>query len=83
MTDAGGSEPGGVLAPEGDDEPLTEAAAAQAELAVAPELVATNLGRAGAPLIRYRTGDLVELDTRTCGCGRKAARRCSWPPGVA
>jgi phenylacetate-CoA ligase len=38
------------------------------------ELVATNLGRAGMPLIRYRTGDLVQLDTRPCSCGRTFAR---------
>ena len=38
------------------------------------ELVATNLGRAGMPLIRYRTGDLVQLDSRACACGRTFAR---------
>src|SRR6185503_13133777 len=38
------------------------------------ELVATNLGRAGMPLIRYRTGDLVELDRSPCACGRTFAR---------
>jgi phenylacetate-CoA ligase len=38
------------------------------------ELVATNLGRLGTPLIRYRTGDLVQLDTRPCTCGRTFAR---------
>jgi phenylacetate-CoA ligase len=38
------------------------------------ELVATNLGRTGSPLIRYRTGDLVQLDTRPCTCGRTFAR---------
>jgi phenylacetate-CoA ligase len=38
------------------------------------ELVATNLGRAGTPLIRYRTGDLVQLDTQPCQCGRRFAR---------
>ncbi|MDQ3810234.1 MAG: phenylacetate--CoA ligase family protein [Chloroflexota bacterium] len=38
------------------------------------ELVATNLGRPGMPLIRYRTGDLVELETATCACGRTSAR---------
>jgi phenylacetate-CoA ligase len=38
------------------------------------ELVATNLGRTGMPLIRYRTGDLVELDEAPCGCGRTFAR---------
>jgi phenylacetate-CoA ligase len=38
------------------------------------ELVATNLGRAGMPLIRYRTGDLVQLDEAPCRCGRTFAR---------
>ncbi|HEY3060565.1 MAG TPA: phenylacetate--CoA ligase family protein [Chloroflexota bacterium] len=38
------------------------------------ELVATNLGRAGMPLIRYRTGDLVQLQTSPCRCGRTFAR---------
>jgi phenylacetate-CoA ligase len=38
------------------------------------ELVATNLGRAGMPLIRYRTGDLVQLDLSPCRCGRSFAR---------
>ena len=39
------------------------------------ELVATNLGRAGMPLIRYRTGDLVAArsDARAA-CGRTFAR---------
>jgi len=34
------------------------------------ELVVTNLGRAAMPVLRYRTGDLVELATEPCGCGR-------------
>jgi phenylacetate-CoA ligase len=38
------------------------------------ELIATNLGRAGMPLIRYRTGDLVQLDQTPCRCGRTFAR---------
>jgi phenylacetate-CoA ligase len=38
------------------------------------ELVLTNLGRAGSPLIRYRSGDLVQLETGPCGCGRTFAR---------
>jgi len=38
------------------------------------ELVATNLGRAGMPLIRYRTGDLVQLDETPCPCGRTFTR---------
>ena len=33
------------------------------------ELVLTNLGRWGSPLIRYRTGDVVRLDPRPCPCG--------------
>ena len=33
------------------------------------ELIATNLGRWGSPLIRYRTGDRVELSTAPCACG--------------
>ena len=38
------------------------------------ELVLTNLGRTASPLIRYRTGDLVALDTDRCACGRTLAR---------
>ncbi|MEK6288111.1 MAG: AMP-binding protein [Acidobacteriota bacterium] len=38
------------------------------------ELVITNLGRAGMPVLRYRTGDLVELTTEPCDCGRGFAR---------
>lgn len=34
------------------------------------ELVITNLGRWGFPLVRYRTGDLVETSHAPCGCGR-------------
>jgi phenylacetate-CoA ligase len=33
------------------------------------ELVATNLGRWGTPLIRYRTGDRVEIADGPCSCG--------------
>ncbi len=46
--------------------------------AVAPgavgELVITNLGRTGFPIIRYRTGDLVKLNVEPCVCGRTFAR---------
>jgi phenylacetate-CoA ligase len=34
------------------------------------ELVITNLGRIGSPLIRYRTGDLVRPSLEPCPCGR-------------
>ena len=38
------------------------------------ELVITNLGRVGFPVIRYRTGDLVRLNLSPCACGRTFAR---------
>jgi phenylacetate-CoA ligase len=38
------------------------------------ELVLTNLGRLGSPLVRYRTGDRVRLARSPCGCGRTFAR---------
>ncbi len=38
------------------------------------ELVATNLGRVGFPVIRYRTGDLVRWNPDICDCGRTFAR---------
>jgi phenylacetate-CoA ligase len=38
------------------------------------ELVVTNLGRTGSPLIRYRTGDLAQLDLGPCACGCVFAR---------
>ena len=34
------------------------------------ELVITNLGRIGSPVIRYRTGDLVQPRYQPCECGR-------------
>jgi phenylacetate-CoA ligase len=38
------------------------------------ELVVTNLGRLGSPLIRYRTGDRVRVDANPCPCGRALLR---------
>jgi phenylacetate-CoA ligase len=38
------------------------------------ELVITNLGRHGMPVLRYRTGDLVEISTEACTCQRTFAR---------
>ena len=35
------------------------------------ELVATNLGRWGMPLIRYRTGDRVVASREMCSCGSR------------
>ena len=39
------------------------------EVSAEGELIATNLGRWGSPLIRYRTGDRVELSAEPCACG--------------
>lgn len=52
-------------------DPLTESAAKQGERG---ELVITTLGRAGMPVIRYRTGDLVQVTSEQCPCGRTFAR---------
>jgi phenylacetate-CoA ligase len=38
------------------------------------ELVLTNLGREGSPVIRYRTGDIVCVDPDPCPCGRPFLR---------
>lgn len=38
------------------------------------ELVLTNLGRAGMPVIRYRTGDRVKLHAGICDCGSSFSR---------
>ena len=38
------------------------------------ELVITNLGRWGFPILRYRTGDVVQVNKETCACGRTFAR---------
>lgn len=46
--------------------------------AVAPgekgELVITNLGRIGFPVLRYRTRDMVQIDPSPCPCGRTFTR---------
>ena len=38
------------------------------------ELIITNLGRIGFPVILYRTGDLVRLNHEPCKCGRTFPR---------
>ena len=38
------------------------------------ELIITNLGRIGFPVIRYRSGDLVCLNKVICECGRTFSR---------
>jgi phenylacetate-CoA ligase len=49
-------------------DPVTGAAATEGEL------VLTNLGRAGSPVFRYRSGDRVRLAAAPCVCGRTFAR---------
>jgi phenylacetate-CoA ligase len=38
------------------------------------ELVLTNLGRVGSPVVRYRTGDRVRVAADPCACGRTFLR---------
>jgi phenylacetate-CoA ligase len=38
------------------------------------ELVITNLGRIGSPVLRYRTGDHIRINRDVCECGRTFAR---------
>jgi phenylacetate-CoA ligase len=48
-------------------QPATDQSAKPGEVG---ELVLTTLGRLGSPLLRYRTGDLVQpLEHRACECG--------------
>ncbi len=77
MTDIGslGIEPvdgpGGLLILE--TECIAEIIDLKTETAVEPgelgELVITNLGRIGQPVLRYRTGDLVRASNSTCPSG--------------
>ena len=47
---------------------------ASGEPAAEGELVMTNLGRWGMPVIRYKTGDRVKLEGGECVCGRSYSR---------
>jgi len=44
------------------------------EVSAEGELIATNLGRWGSPLVRYRTGDRVRLSEERCACGSQFAK---------
>jgi phenylacetate-CoA ligase len=74
------ANPGGLHVLEDDyyAEVIDPDSAAHAARLAAPgqvgELVLTNLGRTGSPLIRYRTGDLVRVDPHPCPCGSKLMR---------
>src|SRR5262249_18449342 len=58
--------PGGLHILEGDY--ITEVIDPSSGAEIAPgqigELVVTNLGRLGSPVLRYRTGDLVRVDAK-------------------
>ena len=55
----------------GTDEPL------ELEDGASGELVLSHLRHRAAPLLRFRTGDRVEVRTGPCGCGRTSPRlRC-------
>ncbi|HUK40333.1 MAG TPA: hypothetical protein VLX11_04805, partial [Candidatus Acidoferrales bacterium] len=66
------AQPGGVHVNENEFiaevlNPNTGEAIAEGEQG---ELVITNLGRVGSPVIRYKTGDLVQPSAQPCSCGR-------------
>ncbi len=52
-----------------ESEFIFEVVDAKGRPALEGELVATNLGRWGSPLFRYRTGDQVSLSREPCSCG--------------
>jgi phenylacetate-CoA ligase len=68
--------PGGLHLLEGDY--LLEVIEPNSSQAVEPgevgEMVLTNLGRWGSPVLRYRTGDLIRVDPYPCPCGRSLVR---------
>jgi len=70
------AQPGGVHVIESEFiveviEPVTDKPVPPGEMG---ELVITNLGRPGFPVLRYRCGDLVRLSTEPCACGRSFMR---------
>lgn len=70
------AQPGGIHIIESEfiAEVLDPATGQAVEPGARGELVITNLGRLGFPILRYRTGDVVQLNTEPCICGRTFAR---------
>jgi phenylacetate-CoA ligase len=67
------AQPGGIHANEAEFvvevlDPDTQQPAAEGELVI------TNLGRLGSPVLRYRTGDRVRWQAAACPCGRTFRR---------
>jgi phenylacetate-CoA ligase len=65
-------QPGGIHVNENEFivEVIDPVTGQPAEPGTKGELVITNLGRIGSPVVRYRTGDLVQLLSQACPCGR-------------
>jgi phenylacetate-CoA ligase len=65
-------QPGGMHLNEGEFifEVIDPTSGAPVPVGERGELVITNLGRWGMPVVRYRSGDIVQLDQARCGCGR-------------
>ncbi len=70
------AQPGGIHIIESEFivEVLDPATGQTVEPGARGELVITNLGRLGFPILRYRTGDVVQVNTEPCVCGRAFAR---------
>ena len=66
------NQPGGIHINENEfiAEVIDPSTAQPVEPGAQGDLVITNLGRLGSPVIRYRTGDLVQPSLRPCPCGR-------------
>ena len=70
------AQPGGIHIIESEFivEVLDPATGQTVEPGTRGELVITNLGRLGFPILRYRTGDVVQVNAEPCVCGRTFAR---------
>ncbi len=70
------ANPGGMHVLENDyaAEVIDPATGAPVPPGTVGELVLTNFGRIGSPLIRYRTGDFAKFDLAPCHCGCPFAR---------
>jgi phenylacetate-CoA ligase len=66
------SQPGAVHVNESEfiAEVIDPQSGAQRKAGEQGELVISNLGRVGSPVIRYRTSDLVQTSHQSCPCGR-------------
>jgi phenylacetate-CoA ligase len=63
-----------IVEPESGEPVLPTVHDSQGHAFAEGELVLTNLGREGSPLIRYRTGDFVRWSKEPCRCARPWGR---------